>query len=119
VGHVPLREYNAELRRAAGVLSPFGWGEIAFRDFEAAAHGAVLLKPDMGHIATWPDVFKPNETYVPTSWSADDLRQRATELLDAGAGSRGIADSAFEAWHSAFLGLDERVGYLISEIEKL
>ena len=29
------------------MLSPFGWGEICYRDFEAALNGMLLIKPDM------------------------------------------------------------------------
>jgi len=53
-GRIPLKEYNRELKTAAATVSPFGWGEICFRDFEAIINRSVLLKPSMEHIETWP-----------------------------------------------------------------
>lgn len=58
-GEVGQRQYNNELVRSRIVLSPFGWGELCFRDFEAVFSGALLMKPDMSHLETWPDVFSP------------------------------------------------------------
>ena len=63
-GETGQKQYNKELARSKIVLSPFGWGELCFRDFEAVLSGALLLKPDMSHLETWPDVFVNNETYV-------------------------------------------------------
>ena len=54
------------------MLSPFGWGELCLRDYEAVLGGALLLKPDMSHLETWPDVFVPHDTYAPFDWDATD-----------------------------------------------
>ena len=63
------------------VLSPFGYGEICFRDFEAVLSGALLLKPDCGHLETWPDIYGEG-TYVPLDWMASDLHFKSAEVLE-------------------------------------
>ena len=56
-------------------VSPFGWGEIAIRDFEAFVSGCVLIKPDMSHLKTWPDLYIPNLSYIPIKWNLSDLEK--------------------------------------------
>ena len=55
------------------VLSPFGWGEICTRDFEAFAYGATLIKPTMEHAITYPNWYIPNETYLPLDWDFNNF----------------------------------------------
>ena len=55
-GKISPRAYNKEIRKVAAVLSPFGWGEVCFRDFEAVINGSLLIKPNMDHIETWPSI---------------------------------------------------------------
>ena len=70
VGHVA---YMRELRASKICFSPFGYGEVCWRDYEAILSGAVLLKPDMSHIETDPDVFVAGETYLPVRWDLADF----------------------------------------------
>lgn len=67
------RQYFAELRNSQLVLSPFGFGEICYRDFEAFMAGGLLIKPDMSHLETWPNLYRNGETYVAHSWNLEDL----------------------------------------------
>lgn len=67
------RSYFSELRQSRIVLSPFGFGEICYRDYETFIAGGLLLKPDMSHLDTWPNFFRRGETYIAHSWSLDDL----------------------------------------------
>ncbi len=69
------RAYLAELGRARIVVSPFGWGEITLKDFEVFLTGGMLLKPDMGHVETWPDLFRAGRTMAVHGWDLDDLDQ--------------------------------------------
>ena len=72
---LPYREYRHEMRRSKVVLSPFGFGEINVgRDLECFIDGALLVKPDMSHMETWPDLFVPGVTYVPYRWDFADLK---------------------------------------------
>lgn len=70
---VTQAQYNQELLRSRICVSPFGYGELCWRDFEAIVAGCLLVKPDMGHLRTYPDVFLPGETYVPVRWDFADL----------------------------------------------
>jgi len=79
---VSQETYNQEMLRSRICVSPFGYGEICWRDFEAILCGCVLVKPEMSHVETAPDVFIPNETYVPIRWDCQDLGDRLTELLE-------------------------------------
>ena len=54
-------------------FSPFGWGEICYRDFEAYFSGSLLIKPSMDHIETWPNLYIKNQTYIPCRWDLKDL----------------------------------------------
>ena len=42
---IPRRKYLLELLRSRVVFSPFGWGEVCFRDYEAAAAARCLSSP--------------------------------------------------------------------------
>lgn len=70
---IPKNEYTAEGIKAKAILSPFGWGEICGRDFEAITYGATMIKHSMEHLITYPDLYKPNETYVPLKWDFSDF----------------------------------------------
>jgi len=65
--------YMRELRDSKLVLSPFGWGEICYRDFETFFSGSVLVKPSVEHLHTYPDVLKANVTYIPLQWDVSDI----------------------------------------------
>lgn len=67
--------YYREMRRSRICVSPFGYGELCWRDFEAILSGCLLVKPDVGHLETEPDVFLPLETYVPVRWDFADLEE--------------------------------------------
>tara|TARA_R110002050_G_C8962233_1_gene514552 strand:+ start:900 stop:1913 length:1014 start_codon:yes stop_codon:yes gene_type:complete len=56
-------------------LSPFGMGELCYRDLELIQWGCLLIKPDMSKVITKPDFFKPWETYVPVKPDWSDLNE--------------------------------------------
>lgn len=72
VGHKAKREFTKETFTTYGLLSPFGWGEICYRDFEAAIGGSILIKPDMSHISTWPNIYS-RDMYEPLQWDFTNL----------------------------------------------
>jgi hypothetical protein len=79
---VPIEEYYALMSQAKIVIAPFGYGEMAPRDIEAASVGAILIKPDMGHLRSNPFPYIPNETYVPVKWDYSDLNEKIMTLLE-------------------------------------
>lgn len=76
VGRVSRRIYLPELTQSKIVFSPFGWGEVCFRDYEAVAAGCLLVKPDMSHIVTSPNIFVDGQTYVSVKWDLSDLEEK-------------------------------------------
>ena len=72
MGHKTKREFTKETFTAYGLLSPFGWGEICYRDFEAAIGGSMLIKPDMSHLSTWPNIYA-SDMYKSLKWDFSDL----------------------------------------------
>lgn len=115
VGHVKQRQYWSELQRSEIVVSPFGWGEICFRDFEAFLGGALLVKPDMSHVETWPDVYQPFETYVPFRWDASDLNDVLDEWLGNAAG-HAIKERASELWRQGHHDRFVRAEQVLTEV---
>lgn len=76
------RSYFSEMRNSQLVISPFGFGEITLKDFEAILCGAALLKPDMSHMVTWPDLFRENETMISHSWDLSNFKEKCLEAID-------------------------------------
>ncbi len=79
---VDYAPYLEELRRSSSCLSPFGYGEVCWRDFEAIALGCVLVKPDMNHLQVAPKIYVDFETYVPLDWQLTNLGEKLTALRD-------------------------------------
>ncbi len=73
--------YFREMRNSKIVVSPFGYNEINYKDFEAFICGALLLKPDMSHLETYPDFYRQGETFVRHGWALDDVVDQVDELL--------------------------------------
>jgi len=79
---ISKRKYLNELKRSKTCVSPFGYGEVCYRDFESIICGCLLIKPDMDHIETYPDVYKKDETYVPLKWDMSDLEETLAEVVE-------------------------------------
>lgn len=73
-GFLKKKEFTNEIFNIFGVLSPFGWGEICYRDFEAIIAGAYLIKPNMSHLDTWPNVYK-EEYYFSLDWALSEINK--------------------------------------------
>ncbi|MES2498404.1 MAG: glycosyltransferase family 1 protein [Pseudomonadota bacterium] len=105
----PQEAYYQEMRTARICVSPFGYGELCWRDFEAVLSGCLLVKPDMGHVLTAPDLFVPGETYIPVAWDYADLEavcapflaDEAARVEVAARAQRLLIDSLSADWFSA------------------
>jgi hypothetical protein len=91
--------YWRELAASKLCFSPFGYGEITWRDYEAVMCGALLLKPDMAHCETDPDIFVSFETYVPVAWDFSDVADKVRYYLRHPAERQAIARRAYERLH--------------------
>lgn len=81
LGIVPKKKYIKNMLESKFVVSPFGWGEICYRDYEAFITGAALIKPDMNHLETWPDLYIPYETYLPISWDIEEWNYEFKNII--------------------------------------
>ena len=93
---VSKNKYFNELCLSQVVVSPFGWGEINIRDYETFCAGAVLLKPTMDHLKTFPNFFEENKTYIPYRWDSSDVLEKAVEILSCPSEYHAIAERAQE-----------------------
>jgi hypothetical protein len=118
-GLLPRRRYMRELRGSRIALSPFGWGEICFRDFDAICRGCLLVKPSMEHLVTSPNIFVPYETYVPLRWDLSDLERSCRHYLEDGAESMRVTANALEAYRQYFArgGFVDDFARLVSHLE--
>ena len=80
-GKLTMHDYFQEMRQTFVTPSPFGMGEICYRDFEAFLCGSLLLKPRMDHIETWPNLFVDGETYIAHNWDYSDFQDKLLDIL--------------------------------------
>jgi hypothetical protein len=98
-GHVSKKHFLGEMLVSKLCFSPFGYGEVCWRDFEAMFAGSVLLKPDMSHLICHPAAFLANETYVPLRWDLSDLPDKVDYFLSHESERVDIARAAFSGLH--------------------
>jgi hypothetical protein len=91
-GKLSRRKYIDELRRSRVVVSPFGYGEITLRDFEIFMNGALLLKPDMSGVETWPDFYRDGDTMVAHRWDLGDVIEKIEAALSDAPRAAEIAE---------------------------
>lgn len=98
-GKINKSNYLKELRGSKIVLSPFGFGEICYRDFEAMLSGSLLIKPTMNHVDTFPDLFIENETYIPLNWDLSDLNEKIIDINSNYGDYIKVSRNAFEKFY--------------------
>lgn len=98
-GSLPRAKYLLELGRSKITFSPFGYGEICWRDYEAMALGSLLIKPDMSHLKVNPDIFVPYETYIPVAWDLSDFDEKVVHYLNSPGERLRITRNAYEVGH--------------------
>jgi len=98
-GRVKISQYLRELASSRLCMSPFGYGEITWRDYEAIMCGALLLKPDMAHCETEPNIFVPYETYIPLRWDFSDTEEKVRYYLAHPSEANAISQRAYDVLH--------------------
>lgn len=109
---VSRAEYNREICRAAAIFSPFGVGEVCYRDFEAALHGAALVKPDMSHLVTRPNVYD-KEAYFSVNWAGDNIGETIENALH---GYKEASYFSHERLKQSYLDMDAVVDDVLEQI---
>jgi hypothetical protein len=118
VTRVSIEDYYQEMRRSRICISPFGYGEICHRDFEAIICGCLLIKPDMSHVEANPDIFRPYQTYVPVQWDFADLVDKCSYYLNNDDECRRIADQAFGVLEQFYKGGGMK-GAILNQLQQL
>ena len=72
---LPYQEYIQSLYQSKMALSPFGQGEVCYRDFEISEFGVVMVKPTMERVNTHPNSYIENETYIPVNLDWSNLNE--------------------------------------------
>ncbi|KAK9814824.1 hypothetical protein WJX72_012074 [[Myrmecia] bisecta] len=75
-------DYLGRLRDVKILVSPYGYGEYALRDYEGWLSGAVVIKPRSDHLLAYPDLYKPLNTVYSVNVNFTDLRQTVMHILD-------------------------------------
>lgn len=78
---INIFQYFYELSKSKVCISPFGWGEINYRDFETFLCGTLLIKPDMRHLKTWPNLYRDGIDVITYNWSCDDLYDKVSKII--------------------------------------
>ena len=79
---VSQEEYYKRISSAKILLAPFGYGEMAPRDLDAAQFGAILIKPDMSFVDTVPNMFEDKKTYISCKHDYSDLEEKIQDILE-------------------------------------
>lgn len=101
-GRLSFRRYMLETALSRIVVSPFGWGEVCYRDYEAVCCGSLLVKPAMEHLRTEPDIYHPFETYIPVRWDLADLEEKCAYYLVHPGEAQAIIRRAAQVYREYF-----------------
>ena len=78
---LPFEEYVRNLWNSKLCLSPFGMGELCFRDFESMQYGTIILKPDQSKVDSYPNIMVEGETYIGCKFDWSDLEEKIDYTL--------------------------------------
>jgi len=66
--------YEASMMRSSISVSPWGFGEYAYRDYQSILAGCVMVKPPTDHVETFaPDIYQAGKYYVACKADFSDL----------------------------------------------
>ncbi|MFX1393677.1 MAG: hypothetical protein ACFFAH_08885 [Promethearchaeota archaeon] len=82
IGRIPKKKYLNTQKNSKAIFSPFGWGELCYRDFEIYISGAALIKPNVDHLETWPNLYRKYKTYIPLSWEIEKWEHEIPDILN-------------------------------------
>lgn len=79
---LPYDQYIKTLRKSKLALSPFGMGEVCYRDFELMQNDVCMIKPTMGLVDTYPNPYIADQTYIPVNLDWSNLIDVIRDTLD-------------------------------------
>ena len=78
---IPYNHYLQKIYDSKVFVSPYGQGEICFRDFELLQLGTIMIKPDMSHLNTSPNIYEDGKTYISCKYDWSDLEEKIDYVL--------------------------------------
>ena len=78
---LPYNQYVEALHNSKVAISPFGQGEICFRDFECMQFGTIIIKPSMSMVNTIPNIYESNDTYLSVMYDWSNLNETIDYVL--------------------------------------
>lgn len=88
--------YQASVMRTSISVSPWGFGEYAYRDYESTLAGCVLIKPPSDHVLTFGDMYQSGKYYIASKADFSDLPELVEEVMSDRARAIRFARSARE-----------------------
>ena len=78
---IPQQQFYQNMYDSKIVMAPIGYGEMAVRDIEAASFGSVLIKPDMSHLQSYPNIYEDGKTYISCMYDWSDVEEKIEYVL--------------------------------------
>jgi len=78
---LPFDEYVKNLSDSKISFSPFGMGEICFRDFECMQYGTIMIKPNQDVVKSIPNIYEDGKTYIGCKYDWSDLEEKIDYIL--------------------------------------
>lgn len=79
---LPKEQFLRLMADSKVALSPFGMGEICFRDFELMQYGTLMIKPSMEHLQTVPNPYISGKTYLPVEHDWSNLEEVLKDAVE-------------------------------------
>lgn len=117
-GRLPLKVYREVMSKTKVVPSPFGWGELGVRDYEAFIFGGMLLKPSMDHMDTFPNIFVPGGTFRPMKWDYSDMDDLIEDAIENPSERVRMAQNGQDAYRDSIsdVGMERFCDWFVRQI---
>ena len=113
-GKIAKKKFVNETYKVFGTFSAFGWGEICYRDFEASLGGSLLIKPDMSHLLTWPNIYN-DKMYCSIDWDLENL-EKIQDFFDNPIKAEKAVNRSREEYYNCLNVVVSRCVKLIEEV---
>ncbi len=78
---LPKQQYLNNLWNSKISFSPYGMGEICFRDFECMQFGTIFIKPNQDLVHTIPNIYEDGKTYIGCKYDWSDLEEKIDYIM--------------------------------------